>query len=122
MSKSEPTDNKVSIQKLEKQLNVCPGCGSSRYYKDGFRVLGDGFEVQRFLCRDCNFRYTLRHSNSKINSNLGIYNQIGAEKAKNLVAQKIKICADDKRLKPLSPENKGLIVKFQAFLDRNGFY
>jgi hypothetical protein len=34
----------------------------------------------------------------------------------------MKIDADDKRLKPLSQENKGLIVKFAAYLDRNGFY
>jgi hypothetical protein len=39
-----------------------------------------------------------------------------------VTASKMKIDADDKRLKPLSQENKGLIVKFAAYLDRNGFY
>jgi len=43
----------------------CPQCGSKRLYKDGLRYLADGTPVQRYLCRNCGYRFTLRHKNSK---------------------------------------------------------
>jgi len=33
----------------------CPECGSNRLYRDGFRYLADGSQVQRWLCRDCSY-------------------------------------------------------------------
>ena len=35
----------------------CPQCGSGRAYKDGLRYSPNG-SVQRFLCRDCGFRFS----------------------------------------------------------------
>ena len=97
---------------------ICPSCNSSRLFKDGLRVLSNGKQKQRFVCRECGYRFS--EKTNKELENIDGSNQISA-KAKNLVtAQKIKICVDNK--KPLTPENKGLIVKFQAYLDRNGYY
>jgi len=36
----------------------CPECGSTRLFKDGKRRLKDGGTVQRYLCRDCGYRFT----------------------------------------------------------------
>jgi hypothetical protein len=36
----------------------CPACGSHRLYKDGLRYLSDESSIQRYLCRDCNYRFT----------------------------------------------------------------
>ena len=36
----------------------CPECGSERLYKDGLRYLGDGTNVQRWLCRNCGYRFS----------------------------------------------------------------
>ena len=36
----------------------CPECGSTRLFKDGKRKLSDGSKVQRYLCRDCGYRFT----------------------------------------------------------------
>lgn len=36
----------------------CPECGSARLYKDGLRYLADGTSVQRYLCRDCGYRFS----------------------------------------------------------------
>jgi len=36
----------------------CPYCGSQRLYKDGLRYLADGTSVQRWLCRNCGYRFT----------------------------------------------------------------
>jgi len=36
----------------------CPQCGSKRLYRDGLRYLADGSAVQRWLCRECAYRFT----------------------------------------------------------------
>jgi type 1 fimbriae regulatory protein FimB/type 1 fimbriae regulatory protein FimE len=36
----------------------CPECGSERLYRDGFRYLTNGENVQRWLCRDCGYRFS----------------------------------------------------------------
>jgi integrase len=36
-----------------------PQCHSQRLYKGGFRYLFDGTPVQRWLCRECNYRFSL---------------------------------------------------------------
>lgn len=37
----------------------CPECGSSRAWKDGFRKDAGSSPIQRLLCRDCGFRFSL---------------------------------------------------------------
>ncbi|MGB9693569.1 MAG: IS1/IS1595 family N-terminal zinc-binding domain-containing protein, partial [Fervidobacterium sp.] len=41
----------------------CPECGSKLLYKDGLRYLSDGSQVQRWLCRNCGYRFS-ENSNS----------------------------------------------------------
>lgn len=36
----------------------CPQCGSQRIYRDGLRYLIDGTTVQRWLCRECYYRFS----------------------------------------------------------------
>ena len=36
----------------------CPECGSKLLYKDGLRYLSDGSTVQRWLCRNCGYRFS----------------------------------------------------------------
>jgi transposase-like protein len=36
---------------------VCPDCGSRRCWKDGIRYTRYG-EVQRYMCRDCGYRFS----------------------------------------------------------------
>jgi len=36
----------------------CPQCSSKRLYRDGLRYLSDGSTVQRWLCRECAYRFT----------------------------------------------------------------
>jgi integrase/rubredoxin len=40
------------------QILKCPECGSTRLYKDGLRYLSDGTTVQRWLCRNCGYRFS----------------------------------------------------------------
>jgi DNA-directed RNA polymerase subunit RPC12/RpoP len=51
-----------------KQLKLkCPECSSERLYKDGLRYNKDGTARQRWLCRDCGYRF----SESKIKFDVG---------------------------------------------------
>ncbi len=42
----------------------CPQCGSDRLYRDGLRYLTDGSTVQRWLCRNCGYRFTYKNCNN----------------------------------------------------------
>jgi len=46
----------------DSRVRRCPKCGSQRLYKDGVRVLADGGETQRYLCRRCGYRFSKRQS------------------------------------------------------------
>ncbi len=37
---------------------ACPECGSTRIWRDGLRRLADGSAVQRWLCRNCGYRFS----------------------------------------------------------------
>jgi integrase len=43
----------------------CPECSSKLLYRDGLRYLNDGSQTQRWLCRNCGYRFT--ESNVKAN-------------------------------------------------------
>lgn len=36
----------------------CPSCGSSKLYKAGTRATAEGLTLQRYLCRECNRRFS----------------------------------------------------------------
>src|SRR3990170_4543712 len=44
---------------------LCPECGSQNVYRDGFRYLVDGSSVQRWLCRNCAYRFSEKPSQEK---------------------------------------------------------
>jgi integrase/DNA-directed RNA polymerase subunit RPC12/RpoP len=39
---------------------VCPQCGCNRLFKAGLRYLFDGVTAQRWLCRECNYRFSVK--------------------------------------------------------------
>jgi len=43
----------------------CPNCSSNRLYRDGKRYTADGFETQRWLCRDCGNRFAEKPNHYK---------------------------------------------------------
>jgi len=43
----------------------CPECSSDRVYRDGLRQLSNGESVQRFLCRNCGYRFSENHNSFK---------------------------------------------------------
>lgn len=112
---------------------LCPQCAKKNLYRDGLRQLRDGRKVQRWLCRDCGLRFSQRPlqetSRRSLNTScaLPVKRQICAKEAKNLTsAAELKTVAGDVKKKPLKldllpEETRGYIVKFDAYLERNGF-
>ena len=100
---------------------LCPQCGSNRLYKDGLRYLSKENSVQRWLCRDCGYRFSekplQKNPNWLLNSPIALHSkrQIGAiiEGAKNLetARQKTKVCAGDAKL---PPDAAGLVAQFRS--------
>jgi DNA-directed RNA polymerase subunit M/transcription elongation factor TFIIS len=56
-TKTPNSDLSLGRQPL-KRIQPCPECGSKRLYKDGKRKISNGEKVQRWLCRDCGYRFS----------------------------------------------------------------
>ena len=54
--------------------HCCPQCGSDRLYRDGLRYLNDGSTVQRWLCRNCNFRFSEPIANPGVKVSVSLQN------------------------------------------------
>jgi len=96
----------------------CPECGSQRLYKDGFRYLKDGSQVQRWLCRDCGFRFS-ENSKSYNLSDRNLENDAHGELKLLMEAEK----AIEKREAGATEQTanvKGKIIEFLWSLEKNG--
>jgi len=55
----EPPNAPTQLQtQKQKPTLSCPECGSTSLYKDGLRYLKDGTTIQRWLCRNCAYRFS----------------------------------------------------------------
>jgi integrase/predicted RNA-binding Zn-ribbon protein involved in translation (DUF1610 family) len=82
---ANPQPPKSRPESPEKGLK-CPECGSERLYRDGLRRLADGSQTQRWLCRDCGFRFSERRLNNggkdlKSGSALNLNCRVGASES-----------------------------------------
>jgi len=116
---------------MEALVVTCPQCHSKRVYHDGLRYLSDR-AIQRFLCRDCGYRFS-RSSSTR-----------DRERSLNSPAVKVpnrQVCdlltEESKNLATVQPEKvaqregtvtapdqatvKGLLAQFAAWLERQGF-
>lgn len=116
----------------------CPECSSGRLYRAGVRRLRDDSLVQRWLCRDCGYRFSGstilgRAAESSVRSLGKLLNidsdtrSIGqvcdlTEGSKNLTnATEIKTVAWDGQRTPMTPTMRGLVTKYMAYLEKEGF-
>jgi integrase len=83
-AKNDTPYSKLS-ENSEKLQPQCPKCGSFKSFCDGVRKFSDGTEKQRYLCRECSYRFsfppTLKSSKVPLKGN-----QICAKEAKNLAS------------------------------------
>ena len=110
---------------------ACPQCGSKSLYKDGLRYLADGSTVQRWLCRNCGYRFTdpTKRQILKIRSPLNFNCQVGGKEdlPKNL-ASKAALALAEATEKTGSghagatetAEVKGKIIEFLWWAEKQG--
>jgi len=67
----------IIVPKMKPQAPSCPQCGSDRVWKDGVRHLNDGAIVQRWLCRDCGYRFSDPAKTSKRKNLHSFYCRVG---------------------------------------------
>jgi len=100
---TEEAPEKPAFQKEAENKPICPECASRRVYRDGLRYLKDGSIVQRYLCRDCGFRFSWpeaerQHRGQILKTKRGKYNvcQVGASEdgAKNLASKAVPALAE----------------------------
>jgi len=53
-----PNSGKSDTRESAGANPLCPECGSQKLFKDGLRYLWDGSAVQRWLCRNCGYRFS----------------------------------------------------------------
>ena len=109
----------------------CPSCQCTSLFKDGFRKLGDGLKIQRWLCRGCGRRFSepkLPKENSKRLLNKGSKSLLNSqicddltEASKNLA---IKEFQTENRLAgatEIAADTKGLILQFGVWMAKQGY-
>jgi integrase len=97
---------------------VCPECGSASLYRDGFRYLADGTSIQRYLCRECGYRFSNGHNNSK-NQRYNVRSDARQE-LKLLAEAKRQIESGQAGATATTQDVKGKIVEFLWYLQRMG--
>jgi integrase len=103
---------------METEAVFCPECGNKRLYKDGLRYTNER-QIQRYLCRNCGYRFSDKsYKECQTNSN---HQLCVLKKAKKLdTVKEIETLAGDKEELPQT--TKGLIAKYMAYLEREGYY
>jgi integrase/predicted RNA-binding Zn-ribbon protein involved in translation (DUF1610 family) len=115
---------KSDLQESAGANHPCPQCSSKRIYRAGLRYLADSSSVQRWLCRDCGYRFSEKPSqeNSKWSINtqsaLTSRRQICALEAKNLdSATETKTVAGEENQ---SLDVKGKLLLFEFHMQKEG--
>ena len=112
------------------QVPACPQCGSKRVWKDGIRRLADGSVIQRWLCRDCGYRFSDPSKTSKRKNSDDFYCRVGGwedrpkNSAKAVEALK-ELEESEKRVAGATETSqvdvKGKIVEFAWWMKKEGY-
>jgi integrase len=102
-------------------LYRCPRCGSDRLNRNGFFVSVDGFKAQKWLCRNCDCRFTEKPNDIKENRTIAQRHVcvILQEKTKNMAPE-----TDAKTVLEESQDKfdvKGKLVEYAFYMERQGY-
>ncbi|MCJ7425503.1 tyrosine-type recombinase/integrase [Candidatus Bathyarchaeota archaeon] len=112
---------------------LCPQCGSTKLWRDGLRYSPFGDRIQRWLCRNCGFRFSdpddvqrawstfesverIHTKSLKVSSERPSNRQICAGVAKNLDAEQKNI-----EVPRRSEDIKGNLIEFAWKMQQNGY-
>jgi integrase len=115
-------EGKSDLQESAGISPLCPQCGSKKLYRDGLRYLADGSSVQRWLCRNCAYRFSEKPTQKKPKWPINTPNTLTSRR---------RICANRKEAKNLTTatetktvagdlETRGLLLQFAFYLNKEG--
>ena len=109
----------MDVNVLLAQSLQCPECGSSKVWKAGLRYSTFG-EIQRYICRDCGFRFSdpgFSRKNDLNEDKQSVSRQICVldEKAKNLVRAK-----KNEALQGNKTDTKSDLINFMLYMKKLG--
>jgi len=127
------TSGPLAQPPIQPLSSACPECGSTRLHKDGIRATALG-DVQRYLCRDCGFRFSRSGSTPNRERNLNSpatllskrqVCDLLTEESKNLaeVETRTQEKAAGATAKSTTNEQtiKGKLVQFEFYLQKQGY-
>ncbi|MCW4044766.1 MAG: tyrosine-type recombinase/integrase [Candidatus Bathyarchaeota archaeon] len=104
----------------------CPECGSVKLFRDGMRYLANGDTVQRWLCRECGYRFSEISKDARGESLNTVFSEnsnrqvCALREAKNLdTATETKTVAGEEKTQQ-DADTKGKIVQFIVQLTNDG--
>ena len=98
---------------------ACPECGSKRIWKDGKRYLPGGLAVQRYYCRDCGFRFSLRNGKSKIKRRA--YYSVDAHQEALFLVEEAEAESRAAGATQKPNEIKGKVIEFLWWMKKQGY-
>ena len=96
----ESVEKADRLRQPPKQLK-CPQCSSESLYKDGLRYLSSSESVQRWLCRNCGYRFSEKPPQK---------NQEWSINTQTLDSRR-RICANQKEAKNLDPATETKLLR-----------
>ena len=131
-TKGELNNRKLDLLSPLAQPSKCPECASEKIWKDGRRKTGHG-DVQRWLCRDCGYRFSLNGSRAHSEplrkpsrwsiNNASAYTlgrqvcEFLTEGSKNLIGVESRL----EKAAGATTTTKGKIVEFAWWLKKQGY-
>jgi len=97
----------------------CPNCSSNRLYRDGKRYTADGFETQRWLCRDCGNRFAEKPNHYKEFPPISKQHVcVVPQDAKNMQPE-----TETKTVpgEQTSQDTKGKLVSYAFYMEKQGY-
>jgi len=99
----------------------CPECGSTRLFKDGKHKLSDGSKVQRYLCRDCGYRFTDPRVRQILKVRWGITSYAAARRAVTKLVEVKKETEGSLKTRETTTDLKSLLFNFAWYHKKNGY-
>ena len=127
--KSEPAQGSANTS----PLSPCPQCGSKKVWRDGLRSPMFGNPIQRWLCRDCGFRFSDPDDLQKAKEAVETVEMIETEslKSRNAIVNANQICVTETKnleaeqqtiiVPRRNEENRGKIVEHAFWMQKEGY-
>jgi len=101
-------------------LYRCPKCGSDKLNRNGFLVSADGFKAQKWLCRNCDCRFTEKPNDYKVTRTI----PNGRVCAIRMDVENMTPETDEKTVLEESHAKfdvKGKLVEYAFYMERQGY-